>query len=88
MRYYIVKELNNNLYAARLFASKNLKDAIFFEHFTNAQCYAKLQSFVFQCIKALGHNPEETIIAEFKKLEKSFNIKVIPIEIIEDCYIE
>lgn len=88
MRYYVVKELNNNLYLGRNFATTDISNATLFKDKVNALTASKMNFNTWRFIDSLVDNIDEISTTEYERFVESLNIKVIPIEIIEECYIE
>lgn len=88
MRYFVIKELNNNLYLSRGYATAKICNAIFYENKVKAIRDSKSSKLLWDFIDALGYNVELLEPSQYKKLKEQLNIKVIPIEITEGCYIE
>lgn len=88
MRRFVVKELNNNLYLGQGFATTDISNAILFKDKVNALTASKMNFSTWRFIDSLVYDIDEISATEYEQFAKNLNIKVIPIEIIEDCYLE
>lgn len=88
MRYFVIKELNNNLYLGQNFATTDISSATLFKDKVKALIASKMNFNTWRFIDSLVDNVNEISVTEYERFTESLNIKVIPIEIIEGCYIE
>lgn len=88
MRYFVIKELNNNLYLSDMYATKKLVEAMIYDNIEDALEDIKDESVTWDFLSKLNFNIEEMTAAVYKLAKEKLNIKVIPIEITEGCYIE
>lgn len=88
MRYFVIKELNNNLYLGSGYATLDIRDATIYKCMNSAMLDAKSVRNVWDFIDALGYDVNLLEPHQYEELKKQLNIKVIPIEITEGCYIE
>lgn len=86
MRLFVIKELKNNLYLADLSATENIAKARIYDNIK--QAIEDKRDAIWDFVHFLGYDVELLGLDEYNKLRKELNIKVIPIEIIEGCYIE
>lgn len=86
MRYYVVKELNNNLYLGLNFATTDISSAILFKDKVNALTASKMNFNTWRFIDSLVDNVDEISATEYERFAESLNIKVIPVEIFEGTY--
>lgn len=88
MRYFVIKELNNNLYLSDMYVTKRLIEAMIYDSVEEALEAIKDESTTWDFLSELNYNVEEMTADAYKLAKEKLNIKVIPIEIIEGCYIE
>lgn len=88
MRYFVIKELNNNLYLSDMYATKRLIEAMIYDSVEDALEDIKDESTTWDFLSKLNYNVEEMTADVYKLAKEKLNIKVIPIEITEGCYIE
>lgn len=88
MRYFVIKELNNNLYLSDMYATKRLIEAMIYDNIEEALEDIKDESTTWDFLSKLNFNIEEMTADVYKLAKEKLNIKVIPIEITEGCYIE
>lgn len=88
MRRFVIKELNNNLYLGLHFATTDISNAILFKDKARALIASKMNFNTWRFIDSLVYDVDEISATEYEQFAKNLNIKVIPIEIIEDCYLE
>lgn len=88
MRYFVIKELNNNLYLSDMYVTKRLIEAMIYDSVEDALEDIKDESTTWDFLSELNYNVEEMTADVYKLAKEKLNIKVIPIEITEGCYIE
>lgn len=95
MRYFVIKELNNNLYLGVIGTVKKLHEAMFYNDFDLAlECSEKkcvLSDFLFRVLEdAYGTDVWHLDISQemYDREIGKLNIRVIPVEIFEGTYYE
>lgn len=88
MRYFVIKELNNNLYLSDMYATKKIVEAMIYNNIEDALEDIKDESVTWDFLSGLNFNIEEMTADVYKLAKEMLNIRVIPIEITEGCYIE
>lgn len=95
MRYYVIKELTNNLYLGTLGVVKKIYEAMFYNNLDLAlECSEKkcvLNNFIFRSLEeTYGTDVWHLDISQetYDKEKAKLNIRVIPVEIHEGTYYE
>ena len=95
MRYYVIKELNNNLYLGTVGVVRKLHEAMFYDDLDLAlECSEKehvLNGFLFRALgEAYGIDIWHLDISQemYDREKGKLNIRVIPVEIHEGTYYE
>lgn len=93
MRYFVIKELNNNLYLGTIGVVRKLHQAMFYDNLDLALEYSEkkrvLSDFLFRALEEVyGMDVWHLDISQemYDKEKGKLNVRVIPVEIYEGTY--